>query len=112
MAGDEYRLTASQAQSKIRAGELTVEQYAQSLLQRIRERDDAVKAWAYLDPAFVLQQARELDKLPQEKRGPLHGVAVAVKDIIYTKGELLKCRFLRVLVDPSRHANTIQLAPV
>lgn len=82
---DLYRLTASQAAAGIRSGSFTVEQYAQSLLSRIKERDDTVKAWAYLNPEQVLNQARQLDKVPPEKRGPLHGVSVAVKDVIYTK---------------------------
>ncbi|KAG6364177.1 hypothetical protein INS49_005775 [Diaporthe citri] len=80
-----YRLTASQAAAGIRSGSFTVEQYAQSLLSRIKERDDTVKAWAYLHPEQVLDQARQLDHIPPEKRGPLHGVSVAVKDVIYTK---------------------------
>jgi Asp-tRNA(Asn)/Glu-tRNA(Gln) amidotransferase A subunit family amidase len=79
-------LTASEAQAKIRSGELTVEQHAQSLLQRIQDRDDAVRAWVHLNPDYVLEQARALDKVPVEKRGPLHGVPIGVKDVIYTKG--------------------------
>jgi hypothetical protein len=67
-------------------GDLTVEEYAKSLLARIKERDEVVKAWAYLDPEFVLTQARKLDQIPAEKRGPLHGIAVGVKDVILTKG--------------------------
>jgi Asp-tRNA(Asn)/Glu-tRNA(Gln) amidotransferase A subunit family amidase len=80
-----YRLTASQAAAGIRSGSFTVEEYAKSLLSRIKERDTTVKAWAYLNPEQVLDQARQLDKVPPEKRGPLHGVSVAVKDVIYTK---------------------------
>ncbi|KAH7324922.1 amidase signature domain-containing protein [Stachybotrys elegans] len=80
-----YRLTASEAMAKIRRGDMTVEEYAQSLLLRIRKRDDVVKAWAYLDPDYVIKQARALDKIPEDKRGPLHGVVIAVKDVIYTK---------------------------
>lgn len=80
-----YRLTATQAASEIRSGALTVTDYAQSLLLRIKERDDTVKGWAYLDPKYVLTQAKELDEIPPERRGPLHGVSVAVKDVIYTK---------------------------
>lgn len=81
-----YRLTASQVGALLRNGELTVENYAKSLLARIKERDHIVKAWAYLDPDFVLAQARKLDQIPVEKRGPLHGIAVGVKDVILTKG--------------------------
>lgn len=81
-----YRLTASQALALMQKGDLTVEDYAKSLLSRVKARDDVVKAWAYLDPEFVLAQARKLDQIPAEKRGPLHGIAVGVKDVILTKG--------------------------
>lgn len=81
-----WRLTATEVLGKIRAKDITIEQYASSLLERINHRDDDVRAWAYLDPAAILEQARQLDKVPLERRGPLHGLPVAVKDIIYTKG--------------------------
>lgn len=80
-----YRLTAVQAAKQIRSNNLTVEDYARSILSRIEERDGTVKAWAYLNPDHVIAQAKELDKVAPERRGPLHGVSVAVKDIIYTK---------------------------
>ncbi|KAK5996858.1 Glutamyl-tRNA(Gln) amidotransferase subunit A-like protein [Cladobotryum mycophilum] len=82
---DAYRLSASAALAKIRNGELTVEGYARSLLRRIDLRDADVGAWAYLDKDYVLQQARALDKVPMSQRGPLHGMPLAVKDVIYTK---------------------------
>ncbi|KAK0491037.1 amidase signature domain-containing protein [Armillaria novae-zelandiae] len=77
-----FRLTATEFISS----NLTVEQYAVSLLDRIKSRDDAVQAWAYLDREYVLAQARELDKIPRDKRGPLHGIPIGVKDTMYTKG--------------------------
>ena len=82
-----YRWTASQAAASIKQGDLTVESYAESLLARIKERDPVTQAWAYLDPDYVLEQARKLDSIPPEKRGPLHGVAIGVKDVILTKGK-------------------------
>ncbi|KAI1445854.1 amidase [Annulohypoxylon stygium] len=81
-----YQLTATQALAKIKDGKLTVEEYARSLLTRIEKRDAAVQAWAYLNPDYVIQQAKQLDGVSPEQRGPLHGVAIAVKDIMYTKG--------------------------
>lgn len=87
MAVEPYRLTATQASAKIRTGELTVEEYARSLLSHIEERDPVVKAWEYLNPEQVIAQAKAMDAIPPEKRGPLHGVAIAVKDVIYTKGQ-------------------------
>jgi amidase len=81
-----YSLTATEALARIRSGNMTVEQYAQSLLQRIRDRDEAVRAWVHISPEYVLQQARALDKVPIEKRGPLHGLPIGIKDVIHTKG--------------------------
>ncbi|GAB1212614.1 hypothetical protein ATERTT37_001758 [Aspergillus terreus] len=80
-----YRLTAFQALQQIRSNQLTVEEYARALLARIDARDDHTRAWAYLNRDRVLEQARRLDRIPPEQRGPLHGVAVGVKDVIYTK---------------------------
>ncbi|KAF6825196.1 amidase [Colletotrichum plurivorum] len=80
-----YRLTASQVKAEIGAGRLTVEQYARSLLSHIEKRDPVVKAWEYINPEQVIEQAKKLDAIPPEQRGPLHGVSVAVKDVIYTK---------------------------
>ncbi|KAI2717502.1 hypothetical protein CBS147332_4382 [Penicillium roqueforti] len=82
-----YLLTATQVRDILQKNTITVEEYAHSLLARIEERDCIVKAWAFLDPAFVLSQARELDRIPQDQRGPLHGLVIGIKDIMNTKGE-------------------------
>ncbi|KAG7403545.1 Glutamyl-tRNA(Gln) amidotransferase subunit A [Fusarium oxysporum f. sp. rapae] len=80
-----WKLTASEALRKIRADEMSVQEYAESLLERIKARDEDVKAWAYLDEERVIQEARLLDEIPKKNRGPLHGLPIAVKDVIYTK---------------------------
>lgn len=87
MSSDLHTLTATEVLAKIKAGESTVEDYARSLLKRIDARDASVQAWAYLDSDYVIEQAKVLDAIPTSERGPLHGVAVAVKDVIYTKGK-------------------------
>ncbi|KAJ7453946.1 amidase signature domain-containing protein [Mycena galericulata] len=76
-----YRMSASEFLSS----GVKVEDYVRSLLDRIAARDAAVQAWAYLDPEYVLSQARQLDAIPLEHRGPLHGVPIGVKDIMYTR---------------------------
>ncbi|KAL4772300.1 amidase signature domain-containing protein [Aspergillus nidulans var. acristatus] len=80
-----YRLTATQSLPLIKDAKLSVEDYARSLLSRIDSRDPTVQAWAYLNPEQVLEQSRQLDKVPIDQRGPLHGVPIGVKDVIYTK---------------------------
>ena len=87
MSSTLYQLTATEILAKIKNGEVTVEDYARSLLERIKSRDEAVQAWAYLDPDYVIKQAKALDAVPKAQRGPLHGVAIDVKDVIYTKRE-------------------------
>ncbi|KAL4792646.1 amidase signature domain-containing protein [Aspergillus venezuelensis] len=82
---DPSRLTATQALQAIKSNKLTVASYVQSLLSRIDSRNNKVKAWAYLNRDLVLSQARKLDSIPEDQRGPLHGVAIGVKDVIYTK---------------------------
>lgn len=79
-------LTASQAAKLYETGELTVTELVISTLARIKARDAEVKGWAYLDEGLVMERAKELDKIPKDRRGPLHGITVAVKDVIYTKG--------------------------
>jgi Asp-tRNA(Asn)/Glu-tRNA(Gln) amidotransferase A subunit family amidase len=92
MSNEIYQLTATEVLAKIKGGEITVEDYARSLLKRIESRDEAVQAWAYLDPNYVIKQAQLLDAVPRTERGPLHGVAIAVKDVIYTKREFKRDR--------------------
>ncbi len=76
------RLPVREALARLRSGDLTAEVYAGAFLARIAERDDAVRAWAFLDPAQVLEQARRLDAITD--RGPLHGLPVAIKDVLQT----------------------------
>lgn len=82
-----YLLTATEVVALTKSGKLTVESYARSLLDRIEKRDAAVKAWAHLNPELVIAEAKKLDQVAPEKRGPLHGLAIGIKDVIYTKGE-------------------------
>lgn len=84
-----HTLPAKQVSFLIREGHASVEEYADSLLQHITERDPVVRAWAYLDPTLVVAQARELDKVHPKDRGPLHGLAIGVKDVFLTKGKAI-----------------------
>jgi len=75
-------LTASEAAARIREKTLTCETLVRSCLARIAERDSEIRAWAHVDPACAIAQARELDKRPI--MGPLHGLPFGVKDMIDT----------------------------
>jgi Asp-tRNA(Asn)/Glu-tRNA(Gln) amidotransferase A subunit family amidase len=75
-------LTAAEAAREIGDGRLSSEALVRSCLERIEDRDPAVKAWAYLDPRAAIAAARETDKQPARSR--LHGLPFGVKDMIDT----------------------------
>jgi amidase len=74
-------LTASEAVAAIAAGKLTSEKLVRACLDRIAEREPVVKAWAFLDPALAIAQAKAADAATG---GVLRGVPIGVKDIIDT----------------------------
>src|SRR5436309_9032427 len=77
-----HRLAAATLARLIDGGELTAEAVVRSCLERIRERDPVVRAWAHLDPEQALAAARACDR--SGKRGVLRGVPFGVKDIFDT----------------------------
>ncbi len=83
---DLHWLSASDAARLIRDGVISSEQLVEACLARVREADTQVQAWAFLDPAHALEQARAADAWRREGRptGPLHGVPVGIKDIFDT----------------------------
>ncbi|KAK0709242.1 amidase signature domain-containing protein [Lasiosphaeria miniovina] len=80
-----WSLTATEVLTLTERDLVSVEDYAKALLSHAGSRDGVVEAWQYLDPDLVLSQARALDRVPRDQRGQLHGVAIAVKDIMDTK---------------------------
>lgn len=84
--GDILALDALTLRDRIASGALSALDLAEACLARIQALEPEIKAWAWLDPEFVRAQARGLDAHRAAGRpiGPLHGVPVAVKDIIDT----------------------------
>jgi Asp-tRNA(Asn)/Glu-tRNA(Gln) amidotransferase A subunit family amidase len=85
-AGAIQALSARELRDRIARGELKAAEVAEAFLHSIASRDDEVRAFAWHDAAFVRHQAAELDRLRTFGRplGRLHGVPVALKDIIDT----------------------------
>ncbi len=79
---DTNRLSAIEAAALIASGKLTAVKLAEDCLARVAAREEAVQAWAHIDPQQVLADARARDA--EKPRSPLHGVPVAIKDIIDT----------------------------
>jgi Asp-tRNA(Asn)/Glu-tRNA(Gln) amidotransferase A subunit family amidase len=79
---DPLLLSAREAARQIAAGRLTAEALVGACLDRIAAREPVVGAWQYLDPEAALAAARRCDAAPPG--GPLHGLPIAVKDLIDT----------------------------
>lgn len=75
-------LTAREAAEQIAERRITSEALVGAYLDHIAAREPTVGAWQYLDPEQALATARQRDT--EAPRGPLHGVPIAVKDLIDT----------------------------
>lgn len=89
--------TAIEIHDLIRKERVTVQEYARALVERFDERNHEVKAWAHFDNKTILAEAKRLDEMPRASRGPLHGVAIGIKDVLLTKGRSM-CTWPRFTV--------------
>ena len=82
--------------------EVSAEDTARAFLDRIAAKDGALGAFLLPLEEAALARARELDRIPRSERGPLHGVPIAIKDIIAVAG--IRCtagsRILESYVSP------------
>ncbi len=79
------RRSATDLVASIATGELGVAELMQATLERIDEINGSVNAIVGLrDADDLMAQARDMDSGP--KRGPLHGVPIAVKDLVDVAG--------------------------
>lgn len=74
--------SATEGLQRLHAGTTCSAGIVSACLERIEQREPSLKAWAYLDPVHALAQANRLDARPA--RGLLHGIPVAIKDVIDT----------------------------
>jgi Asp-tRNA(Asn)/Glu-tRNA(Gln) amidotransferase A subunit family amidase len=79
-------LTIAEAAARIARGETSSEELVGAFAARIAELEPAVQAWEFYDRERALAQAKAADEARREGKGigPLHGVPVAIKDIIDT----------------------------
>ena len=81
-------LTATELAQKIRAGEISAVETMEAHLAQIEKVNPQVNAIVTLLPEMGMEAARKADeKLARgEEVGPLHGLPVAHKDLVQTKG--------------------------
>ena len=71
---------------KIKKGEISSVEVCEAYIDRIKKFDKDVKAWAFFDKKLLLEKAKEKDEYRKSGKplGSLHGLPVAVKDILGT----------------------------
>lgn len=80
--------SANRLAARIREGSLSPITVVDTFLDRIEEIDGEVNAYTTIRADAARQEAREAAQAVEEGEslGPLHGVPVAVKDLIYVRG--------------------------
>ncbi len=79
---------AVELRDRLASGALRATELTKACLDRIAALDGQIQAFEWLDPDFAMRQAESLDAYRGTGRalGPLHGLPVALKDIIDTRG--------------------------
>ena len=80
-----YELTARDAASLIRNGDISPVDLVESVLSQIKRLEPRLKAWVYLDEDAVIKDAKlkEHALSSDSNLGPLHGVPIGLKDIYH-----------------------------
>ena len=79
-------LSAPALRDRLASGGARAVEVARAVAERTAEREPAIEAWAHFDADFLFARARGLDRHRGTGRalGALHGVPVAIKDVIDT----------------------------
>ncbi|MEU1586085.1 amidase [Micromonospora sp. NPDC005710] len=81
-----HDLTALEQAAAMSRGELSSVDLVEHSLRRVAALGDTVGAFVTVTPDLARQAARAADAVPTDKRGPLHGVPTAIKDLTLTAG--------------------------
>lgn len=87
-----HRLTIHQAHELLCQREVSAVELAESVLARIEECDQEIKAYITVTPEIALEQAARADeRIAKGQAGPLTGIPVAIKDNMCTRGVRTSC---------------------
>ncbi len=90
---DIFSLSLEELAKKIKDAQLTSVEVCEKYIERIDKFEKDVKAWAHFDKKVLLEKATEADDHRRSGKpvGPLHGVPIAVKDIVGTVDMPTEC---------------------
>ena len=107
-----FSLSVSEIAEKIRNSDLNSVDLCKSYIEQINKFEKDVKAWAHFDKKLLLEKAEEADEQRRSGKsvGPLHGIPVALKDIIGTYDMPTECgTVLRKGKTESQNAEIVDL---
>ena len=90
---DIFSLSLEELAEKIKSGQLSSVEVCEKYIDRIKKFEKDVKAWVHFDKKVLLEKATEADEHRKAGKptGSLHGVPIAVKDIIGTVDMPTEC---------------------
>ena len=90
---DIFSLSASELANHIKDAKITSVELCKKYIERINKFEKEVKAWAHFDKKVLLEKAEEADNYRRSGKplGPLHGIPIALKDIIGTYDMPTEC---------------------
>ena len=109
---DFFSLSVHELVKQVKDAKLTSVEICQSYIERINKFEKDIKAWAHFDKKFLLEKAEEADNYKKSGKptGSLHGIPVALKDIIDTYDMPTECgTVLRKGKTQSQNAEIVDL---
>ena len=90
---DIFSLSTNELVAKMREGQISSVEVCRAYIERINKFEKDVKAWNYLDKKILLEKAEEADEYRKSGKplGALHGLPIAIKDIIGTYDMPTEC---------------------
>ena len=83
---DIFSTPISELVNQVKEGKITPIEICKLYIDRVEEFEKDIKAWAYFDKNLLIEKAEAADAYRRTGKpiGPLHGIPVALKDIIGT----------------------------
>jgi Asp-tRNA(Asn)/Glu-tRNA(Gln) amidotransferase A subunit family amidase len=90
---DIFSISTNELVAKTRSGDISSVEVCKAYLERVKKYEKDVKAWSCLDKKILLEKAEEADEHRKSGKplGSLHGLPIAIKDIIATYDMPTEC---------------------